>query len=63
MRLSPELRDRTKAFASLIVRTFIKLPRKREEVAVLGKQMLRAGTSVASVASHAREASRACGKC
>jgi four helix bundle protein len=56
MRLSQELRDRTKAFASLIVRTFIKLPRKREEVAVLGKQMLRAGTSVAS---HAREASRA----
>lgn len=56
MRLSPELRARTKAFASLIVRTYIQLPRKREEVAVLGKQMLRAGTSVAA---HAREASRA----
>jgi four helix bundle protein len=56
MRLSTELRDRTKAFASLVVRTYIRLPRKREEVAVLGKQMLRAGTSVAA---HAREASRA----
>ena len=56
MRISSELRNRTKAFASLIVRTFIQLPRKREEVAVLGKQMLRAGTSVAA---HAREASRA----
>ena len=55
MRISLELRTRTKAFASLIVRTFIALPKKREEVAVLGKQMLRSGTSVAA---HAREASR-----
>lgn len=56
MRLDKNLRDRTKAFASAIVRAYIALPRKREEVAVLGKQMLRAGTSVAA---HAREASRA----
>ena len=56
MRLSVELRERTKAFASLIVRMFVALPRRREEVAVLGKQMLRSGTSVAA---HAREASRA----
>jgi four helix bundle protein len=56
MRLSEELRTRTKAFASVIVRLYIRLPRCREEVAVLGKQMLRSGTSVAS---HAREASRA----
>lgn len=56
MRLSPELRARTKNFASLVVRTYIGLPRKRDEVAVLGKQMLRSGTSVAA---HAREASRA----
>lgn len=56
MRLDESLRNRTKAFASAIVRAYIALPKRREEVAVLGKQMLRAGTSVAS---HAREASRA----
>lgn len=56
MRLSDDLRKRTKAFASGIVRLYIRLHRRREEVAVLGKQMLRSGTSVAS---HAREASRA----
>jgi four helix bundle protein len=55
MRLSDDLRKRTKAFASGIARLYIRLPRRREEVAVLGKQMLRSGTSVAS---HAREASR-----
>jgi hypothetical protein len=55
-RLNPELWVRTKAFASLIIRTYIQLPRKREEVAVLRKQMLRAGTSVPA---RAREASRA----
>lgn len=56
MRLDQNLRDRTKTFASAIVRSYIRLPKNREEVAVLGKQMLRSGTSVAS---HAREASRA----
>ncbi len=56
MRLSNELRERTKAFASSVVRLFIRLPRNRDEVAILGKQMIRSGTSVAS---HAREASRA----
>jgi len=56
MRLSEELRQRTKAFASRVVRLFIVLPRNREEVEVLGKQLLRSGTSVAA---HAREASRA----
>lgn len=56
MKLSDELRLRTKAFASEVVRLFIRLPKKREEMAVLGKQMLRSGTSVAA---HAREASRA----
>ena len=56
MRLDENLRNRTKAFASAVVRAYISLPKRREEVAVLGKQMLRAGTSVAS---HAREASRA----
>jgi len=56
MRLSNELRARTKAFASETVRLFIRLPRGRDEVRILGKQMIRSGTSVAS---HAREASRA----
>jgi len=56
MRLSEELRQRTKAYASATIRLFIKLPKDREEVRVLGKQLLRSGTSVAA---HAREASRA----
>lgn len=55
-RLSEELRQRTKGFASLIIRFYIDLPKTREEVRVVGKQLLRAGTSVAA---HAREASRA----
>jgi len=56
MRLDENLRLRTKAFASGVIGTYIRLPKQREEVAVLGKQLLRSGTSVAS---HAREASRA----
>jgi len=56
MRLSGELRGRTKQYASAIIRCYVKLPKEREEVRVLGKQLLRSGTSVAA---HAREASRA----
>ena len=56
MRLSEELRQRTKRFASAVIRLFVKLPRQRAEVDVLGRQLLRSGTSVAA---HAREASRA----
>jgi four helix bundle protein len=56
MRLSAELRGRTKNYASGIIRFYVKLPKEREEVRVLGKQLLRSGTSVAA---HAREASRA----
>lgn len=56
MRLDENLRQRTKEFASAVIGAYIRLPRQREEVAILGKQMLRSGTSVAS---HAREASRA----
>ena len=56
MRLSEELRGRTKQYASMIIRCYVKLPKEREEVRVLGKQLLRSGTSVAA---HAREASRA----
>ena len=56
MRLSVELRERTKQFASRIVRFYVALPRQRKEVEVLGHQLLRSGTSVAA---HIREASRA----
>jgi four helix bundle protein len=56
MRLTDDLRKRTKAFASSIIRIYVALPKQREEVSVLAKQMIRSGTSVAS---HAREASRA----
>ena len=56
MRLSEELRRRTKGYASAVVQLYVKLPKEREEVRVLGKQLLRSGTSVAA---HSREASRA----
>lgn len=55
-RLSEELRQRTKRYASQVIRFYVKLPRVRKEVEVLGHQLLRSGTSVAA---HAREASRA----
>jgi hypothetical protein len=47
-RLSEEFRNRTKAFAAAVIRLFVKLPKQREEVRVLGKQLLRSGTSVAA---------------
>jgi four helix bundle protein len=56
MRLPEEFRDRTKKYASAIIRLYARLPRARKEVEVLGHQLLRSGTSVAA---HAREASRA----
>src|SRR5438874_10419500 len=55
-RLSEELRLRTKRYASRTIQLYVKLPLAREEVRVLGNQLLRSGTSVAA---HAREASRA----
>ena len=55
-RLPAEFRDRTKRFASAIIRLFVALPKGREEVRVPGKQLLRSGTSVPA---HIREASRA----
>jgi len=55
-RLPEEFRNRTKSFAAKTIRLFISLPKTREEVRVLGKQLLRSGTSVAT---HVREASRA----
>lgn len=50
-----DLRKRTKAFALRIVRMYCALP-KSTEAQVLGKQVLRSGTSVAA---NYREASRA----
>jgi four helix bundle protein len=50
-----DLRDRTKAFALLIVRMFSTLP-KTTEAQVLGKQVLRSGTSIGA---NYREAFRA----
>src|SRR5258706_2092202 len=55
-RLSEELRLRTKTYASRTIQFYVKLPIARDEVRILGKQLLRSGTSVAG---HAREASRA----
>jgi four helix bundle protein len=55
-RMREEFRTRTKRFAAQAIRLYVKLPRQREEVRVCGRQMLRAGTSVAA---HVREASRA----
>lgn len=56
MRLSEELRARTKRYASAVIRLYVSLPKRRREVEVVGHQLLRSGTSVAA---HAREASRA----
>lgn len=50
------MRQRTKAFASSIVRFYIGLDKRREELRVLGKQLLRSGTSVAA---NYRESARA----
>ena len=56
MRLSEDLRNRTKQFASDVIQLYVTLPKRRKEVEILGNQLLRSGTSVAA---HAREASRA----
>ena len=55
-RLSHDLRERTKQFASSAIQLYVRLPKRPREVEVLGNQLLRSGTSVAA---HAREASRA----
>jgi four helix bundle protein len=53
---SDEMRARTKRFGGSAVRLFVSLDKKREELRTLGKQLLRAGTSVGA---NYREASRA----
>jgi four helix bundle protein len=55
-RSSDELRQRTKNYASAVVRLYLALPKQRAEAQVIGRQMLRSGTSVAA---NFREASRA----
>src|SRR5262245_64118296 len=55
-RLPEEFRQRVKRYAAETIQLFVKLPKGREEVRVLGRQLLRSGTSVAA---HVREASRA----
>ena len=55
-RLSEELRQRTKLYASRVIQFYTQLPLARDVVRVLGRQLLRSDTSVAA---HAREASRA----
>ena len=52
---SPDLRVRTKNFALRIIQLYAVLP-KTTEAQVIGKQLLRSGTSVGA---HYREASRA----
>ena len=49
------MRRRTKEFAGAIIRFYIGLDKRREELRVLGKQLIRSGTSVAA---NYREASR-----
>ncbi|MFM8983618.1 MAG: four helix bundle protein [Spartobacteria bacterium] len=51
-----DLKVRTKEFAGAIIDLFIALDRRRDEIRVIGNQMLRSGTSVAA---QYREASRA----
>lgn len=55
-RLPEEFRSRAKRFGSESIKLYIALPKQREEVRVLARQLIRSATSVAS---HVREASRA----
>src|SRR3972149_1143043 len=54
-KVKQELRGRTKSFALRIVRLYVSLP-ETTEAQILGKQVLRSGTSVGA---HYREACRA----
>jgi four helix bundle protein len=50
------LRDRTKGFAASVIRLYLGLDQRREEIRILGRQLIRSATSVAA---NYREASRA----
>jgi four helix bundle protein len=56
MNKAPDLKPRTKTFALRVIRMFSKLPKNDVVAQVLGKQVLRSGTSVGA---NYREASRA----
>ncbi|HKF22959.1 MAG TPA: four helix bundle protein [Candidatus Angelobacter sp.] len=58
MNQAEELRERTKQFAVRIVRLFRALP-KSTEAQVMGKQLLRCGTSVANYRAVCRSRSKA----
>jgi len=65
LRISNELRERTKSYASCIVRLFKALPVRDKAAQTLGLQLLRSGTSVAAhirEASHARSDAEFCSK-
>jgi four helix bundle protein len=51
-----DLRERTRKFASAIIRLYCRLSKVKPEVQVIGRQVLRSGTSVAG---NCREVSRA----
>jgi four helix bundle protein len=51
-----DLKPRTKAFALRIIKMYSKLPKRNSVASVLGKQVLRSGTSVGA---NFREAARA----
>jgi four helix bundle protein len=51
-----DMRKRTKDFARIVIRLFRVLDRNRKDVRILGRQMIRSGTSVGA---NYREASRA----
>ncbi len=55
-RVSSELRERTKRYASSVIRLVVGLPKNGMAIQIIGKQLLRSGTSVAA---NFREASRA----
>jgi four helix bundle protein len=50
------LRQRSKRFASIVIRFYCELPKNQMECQVIGNQLLRSGTSIAA---NYREASRA----
>ena len=54
-----DFRKRTKEFASSVIRLYCALPKTRPEVQILGKQLLRSGTSVAANYREASTGSRA----
>jgi hypothetical protein len=48
MRITAELRERCKKYGSMAISNFVSLPKNREEVRIIGRQMIRSGTSVAA---------------